>query len=274
MTGTRVRAAVGLLGVTLLVVVVTGHYRSYVRASNWWMLLAAGVVLVVLAVHGALREWQQLDLERSARRYAADPRAWLDGRLGTGRRAPGSGHDHDGPGSAWVLLLAPVACLALLAPPTLGSYSAARAPDGATAALVPAVTVEGPAWAPLPAGDVVPMTFQEFVVRARWDTTQAMAGRTVRLTGFVVPRAPERAGEAPWVLARMGIMCCAADAVAYRVRLSGAPVRRLPADTWLEVEGMWVAEPAPTDPDAPGAPPLLRVTALREVPVPAEPFDG
>lgn len=267
------RIVLGVLGIAVLVVVATGQYTSYVRAGTWPALVITGLTLVVLAGHGALREWQHHDAVRRTRTFGVPAES---GHSGHGHTGPAhTGHAHTG--STWVLLLAPVACLALLAPPSLGSYSAARAPDAVLAA--PDTTDIGfeDLWEPLPAGGVVPLPLSEFITRARWDDSKELERRTVRLTGFVLPRPVGRAGDEPWQLARMGINCCAADATVYRVRMAdpgGLTVTDPAADSWVEVEGRWVSEPAAaTDPVAVAEPPLLRIERVRSVPVPEQPYD-
>lgn len=270
------RVVLAVLGTAVVSTVVGGQYRSYVKGSMGPWLLLTGVVLLLLAVRGALRDRQRHDAERSRLRYGGAPRpapAVQDGH--DGDQHPGQEH-----GWAWGLLLAPVACLALLAPPPLGSYTAARAVDAATVRPAAVIDEELPAWPPLPAGDVVPLTMGEFVTRAQWDTTRTLAGRTVRLTGFVVPRAAARhgTGGGDWTLARVSIMCCAADATAFRVqvldpegRASGRPPA---ADTWLELEGTWVPAAAPPIAvDAVIPDPVLRLTASRVVRAPADPYE-
>ncbi len=254
MSQVRGRVVLIVLGTAAISTVLGGGYRSYVKPSMGPWLLATGAVLVLLAVHGALREF---------RRYDADHL---------------SAHPEHGHGQVWGLLLAPVACLALLAPPSLGSYTAARAVDAVTARPADVVDDEVPAWPPLPAGDVVALSLGEFITRTQWDGTRALVGRTVRLTGFVVPRAEGEPSAGEWTLARMTIMCCAADAAVYRVQMidpTGAVGGRPPAaDTWLEVEGTWA--PTSSGPTGVGpaiSDPVLRLVAARAIPAPADPYE-
>ena len=188
-----------LLGGALLRIAADDTYLRYVRPSHRWLLLAAGAVIVVLAVVGLLRD-------RAA--------------------PPLTGHEH---GAAerhvpW-LLLAPVLVIALVAPPALGADAVGRA--GARNAAVQ----ESDVFAPLPPGDPVEVGVAEFVQRAAWDTTGTLDGREVALTGFTVRRG------AAVELARMTIACCAADARPQRVRLVGDLGDPAP-DTWLRVQGV------------------------------------
>jgi uncharacterized repeat protein (TIGR03943 family) len=270
MTDVRARLTLGLLGVFVLATVISGTYRNYVRPGTWPLLTASGILLLLLAVHGALRQWRRHDAVQAARQFG-----------GTLPQDASDHHDHHG--SSWVLLLAPVTCLALLAPPSLGSYSAARAADAVIAPRAVSQTGTEDAWPPLPAGSVIPMTLDDFITRAQWDTRQALAGRTVRLTGFVLPPSSgppgPGAGKPGWVLARMTIMCCAADAVALKVRIIGQPApippnRASAADTWVEVDAQWVPGTInDNDPAQVEEPPTVQATRVRVVPAPAEPYE-
>ncbi|OZM83973.1 TIGR03943 family protein [Pseudonocardia sp. MH-G8] len=189
-----------LLGGALLRIAADDTYLRYVRPSHRWLLLGAGVVIVVLAVVALLRD--------RAAAPAADP------------HEHGAAERH----APW-LLLAPVLVIALVAPPALGADAVARA--GPRNAVVQASDV----FAPLPPGGPVELSVAEFVERAVWDTTGTLHGREVVLTGFAVR--PGAAVE----LARMTIACCAADARPSRVRLVGDAGDPAP-DTWLRVRGV------------------------------------
>ncbi|WP_300016486.1 TIGR03943 family protein [Pseudonocardia sp.] len=186
-----------LLGGALLRIAADDTYLRYVKPSHRWLLVAAGAVIVALAVVALVR-----DLRGDA---------------------PADDHDH---GAAerhvpW-LLLAPVLVIALVAPPALGADSVARA--GARNAVVQ----DGDVFAPLPAEPE--LTVAEFVQRAAWDRSGSLDGREVTLTGFTVRRG------AAVELARLTIACCAADARPNRVRLVG-DLGDPPPDTWLRVRG-------------------------------------
>lgn len=113
--------------------------------------------------------------------------------------------------------------VALVAPPALGADAVTRTGPGnalRAADLLP----------PLPAGDGVPLSVAEFVQRAVFESGGSLDDRAVTLTGFVVRRG------AAVDLARMTIVCCAADARANRVRLVG-DLGDVAPDTWLQVRG-------------------------------------
>jgi uncharacterized repeat protein (TIGR03943 family) len=140
-----------LLGGALLRIAADDTHLRYVRPGHRWLLVAAGAVMVVLAVVALRRD-----------------------------RRGGAGHEHGGAERhvPW-LLLAPVLVIALVAPPALGADAVARA--GAANPVR-----DADVFPPLADGAALPVA--EFVQRAAWDTTGSLDGRTVELTGFVVRR--------------------------------------------------------------------------------------
>ncbi len=213
-----------LLGGALLRIGADGTYRRYVLPSHGWLVLAAGLVLVLLAVAALVRD----------------------------RRAPPSGPC--AAPVAWLLTL-PTLVVALVAPPALGSDAVARA--GEVNAVVPVTAV----FPPLPAGPAPEVGLGEFVQRALFDTAGSVRGRTVTLVGFVA----RRDGEID--LARLRIVCCAADARPSVVRLAGDTGEAVP-DTWLRVTGVLV----PGEPGDRG-PPAVSVRAVEQVDAPADPYE-
>jgi uncharacterized repeat protein (TIGR03943 family) len=172
-------------------------------------------------------------------------------------RTLGPAHDHEhgdpGRGVPW-LLLAPVLVIALVAPPALGADAVARTGG----AVVRAQDV----FAPLPDGTPA-LTVAEFVQRATWDTSGSLNGREVVLTGFAVRRGAETD------LARLTIMCCAADARPHRVRLAG-DLGEIASDTWLRVTG--TVQPG-TATAASSYAPVLTVSAVTVIPAPPDPYE-
>jgi uncharacterized repeat protein (TIGR03943 family) len=185
-----------LLGGALLRISADDTYLRYVLPSHRWLLIAAGAVMVVLAVGGVV-------VDR------------------VGPRVEQHQHGSAERFSPW-LLLVPVLVLALVAPPALGADAVTRL-DGQVAAVKPADV-----FTPLPPGAAPDLSLADFVDRAVWDTSHSLDDRTVTLTGFVVRKGADT------YLARLAIYCCAADARVNRVRLDG-DVGGLPPDTWLRV---------------------------------------
>lgn len=174
---------------------------------------------------------------------------------------PEGGHDehgHGGVGVGWLLVL-PV-LVGVLVPPTPLGANAVRSRVVARTTALGAYPPVGP-----PVRGAVPMSLVEFSTRALRDERASLRGVPVRLVGFVSARTDPGGG---YRLARFVIFCCAADAEAVEVAVSGDTVARA-RDRWLEVEGEWV--PAPVTQDF--AVPRLRVTSVREVTRPAQPYE-
>jgi hypothetical protein len=212
-------AVMMMLGGACLRLVVGGGYVDYVKEQMYLPLLASGVILFGLGLIGLLRETSP---NRSG-----------------GHGHVGHGHGHGEPRVAW-LLLVPVLAVYLVPPPALGADSVARGGTRVTEPVSP--------YGPLPDGEVVELTVREFVERSVYDTTDALAGRQVRLTGFAVPAGeaaeggeyaedvPVDGSDAAFTLARVSMFCCAADGYAFTVDVTGTDLR--PAeDSWITVTG-------------------------------------
>ena len=178
--------------------------------------------------------------------------------LGLGLRLlsdPGESHGSapPGPASAWLLVL-PVLAVFVISPPALGAYAADRS-------AVKVTTDKG--YGTLGDAAVVPMSVSEFQGRAQWDDT--LRGATVALTGFV-----SSGPDGTWYLTRIAIACCAADAVAYKIRVEGAALRP-PQDAWVRVTGTW--QPPTTSARPRLDPPVLRATDVTPVATPSHPYE-
>lgn len=225
-----------LVGGALIKIVLDGTYLRYVKPWSGPVVLAAGVVLVLLAVVAIVRDVR-------------------------GARAD-DGHRHRSTGAAWLMLL-PVLAILLVAPPALGS--AAVTGVGARAVSVAGDTAPPP----LPPGEAPSVSVLDVVQRTAADPRGELTRRDVTLTGFTVPSTT----GAPGVdLARLVIACCAADASAVRVHLVSAaadpglaPAPGGAPDRWVEVRGR-VVEGTGTAAD--GHVPTLRVVSWSEVAVP------
>jgi uncharacterized repeat protein (TIGR03943 family) len=188
-----------LLGGALLKMSFTGTFLRYVKPSHKWLLVAAGAIMVGLALVSIGR-----DLVRNARQ---------------------EGGHHHGTTSAWLLLL-PVLAVFLVAPPALGADSVQRS---ATTNRSTAAGDGSSLFPPLPAGDVIDLPLSDFASRAAWDTGNSLNDRAVKLTGFVVHEGKET------YVARLAIACCAADAFPIKVKLDDSPdATALKNDTWIE----------------------------------------
>jgi uncharacterized repeat protein (TIGR03943 family) len=219
-----------LVGTVLLRLVLTGAYGRYVRLGMGPWLAIAGAAVIVLGLVTLLQALRRAD--------------------------PPDAHDHHRRGGDRVgwLLLAPIAALLLVAPPTLGSYGVGR---GARVDIRAGAGVLDP----LVAGaEPTRMTLLEFGQRAFDRDGASFGGTAVQLTGFVAG-----ADDGGFRLARYQIACCAADAAPVVVRVVGS--RRVPAhDRWVTVTGMF-------RPGGDDELPELAATNVVEISAPDDPYE-
>ena len=145
----------------------------------------------------------------------------------SGRRA--HAHDHAGHGHrsgiVW-LLVVPVVLLIFVVPPALS----ARATTPATISVSNARS-----FPPLPAGRAPTVSLPEVLMRIAVGPVGGVDGRAITVTGFTM-----RDGDRVY-LAKIVIVCCAADAQLARLHLSGpaaSVAAGLPENTWVRVEGV------------------------------------
>jgi uncharacterized repeat protein (TIGR03943 family) len=222
-----------LVGAVMVRLALTGSYAKYVKTGMGGVLLVAGILLVVLGLVGVVRVL-----------------GFAPGRGGT----TDHGHDHAHGDRAGWLLLVPILALLLVTPPALGSFGVGR-----SAAVD--VRSAGRTFDPLPAGRTVPMTLLEFDERAADHGGASFGATPVRLTGFV-SNARDRGG---FRIARYQIACCAADAVAAVVRVTGTAGNAPARDHWVTVTGTFQR--------AADGVPELRATSLAEVTAPRDPYE-
>lgn len=230
---------VGLLGVAVFRLALGTAYLNYVKESMKPWLLLAGAAMILLAVAIIIDAIRRPDS--------------LEHGLEAGVHG---GHDHgQAPRTAWLLLL-PIVTIILVAPPALGSFAADR--DDANSISEPRRELP-----PLDPTDPVPVFLSDYVTRAIWEGGASLEGRVVQLEGFVLPQ-----DEGDWLLARLQIACCAADAFASKVRPLGLPeeVLSLPSDTWVQITGTWQPDDDPTIP-------VVVVDSITTIPAPVNPYD-
>jgi uncharacterized repeat protein (TIGR03943 family) len=224
------------VGGALLWITLAGHeYLNYVRPGFWGLLVAAGVLLCALGGLGIAGTW---------RHTAAD-----------------DAHDHahhGGSRTAWLLLVPPLV-IAAIAPPALGSFTAARSLNQAPPPQAGHDLAALPATAPARIS-LTEFTARAFQAKAGHDT---LTGRQVILTGFAHPAGPNR-----WLLIRLRMTCCAADAVPMRAAITNTPAP--PAGTWVQVTGTWSPTWATIDHiDTP----QLTATGLQRITKPTDPYE-
>jgi uncharacterized repeat protein (TIGR03943 family) len=225
-----------LIGAVLLRLTVSGTYRRYVRVEMGPWLAVAGITVVVLGI---------VTLVYALRRPDADAGQDVDDDHGD--------EPVDRIRVGW-LLLAPIAALLLVAPPTLGSFGVSRSA---------AVNVHagGAVFDRLPRGTgPVSMTLLEYGQRAFDRHGSSLAGVTVELTGFI-----SRLDNGGFQLARYQIACCAADAVPAIVIVEGVAGQPPHRDAWVKVTGAFVG--------GTGDLPRFSARSVVEIPVPDEPYE-
>jgi len=226
-----------LLGGAVVRVSVSGASLQYVRPGLRSLLIIAGLLLIAIAVMTL----------------------WHEARAGGQPASHDGGHE---PRVGWLLLL-PVVGLLVVAPPALGSFSAVQSGS----LLVAGGSGAGSDYAPLPTGDPVTVGVLDYASRAVYDSGRTLAGRTVRVTGFIAPGA-----DGQPMLGRIVVSCCAADGRPVKVALSGDVPVGVPADTWVAVTGTY--EPRTVrDAINDAVVPFLAVTAWQQVPEPAQPYE-
>ena len=188
-----------LVGAVLLRLTLGDTYTRYVQPSMGKWLIVAGIAIIVVGLVTLIQALRHVEPEEA------------------------HGHDHEhahNVGVGW-LLLAPIAALLLVAPPTLGSYGVERAANvdvrSGTAVFDKLKRGAAP----------VPLTLLEYVQRSFEHNGASFNGVPVQLTGFVA----DAGGGEGLLLARYQIACCAADARPTVVRVRGTSGGRPRAGT-------------------------------------------
>lgn len=270
-----------LVGGAVLRASLTDQYLNYVKPGLQPYLILSGALLVVAGLYSL---WYELRPAKPApaghvdaghmdaghgdagHGDAGDGGAGHGDDDGPGHGAGDGGHGDDdghghgagGPKVAW-LLLAPVLGLLLVAPPALGSYAAGRTGSA---------LVEKSDFAPLPAGDPVRLTMLDYASRAVFDRGASIGQRRVELTGFAL-RGPEHT----WLLARMMVSCCAADARPVKVALAGDLPDGLAEEQWLRVTGTYTGRQVKDTVNAETIP-FIEVSEVTLIATPAEQYES
>ncbi|WAJ44238.1 TIGR03943 family protein [Mycobacterium sp. Aquia_216] len=223
-----------LVGLSIGLIVATGVFTRYVKPTLLpWLVLTAALLIGLALVA-----------------IASDIRR--------GGRDAEDGHSHRG-GVVW-LLAVPIVVLIFVTPPALR-------PQAATGSVTNVSNdVLRTAFPPLPPGRAPEVSLAEAVVRAANDSTGSLDNRLITVTAFALN---EPGGID---LARIVIICCAADAQLARIHLrdhDGASAFAFPDNTWLRVEGVVI--PAERQPHTPPIP-TLRAVSVTPVAAPANPY--
>lgn len=229
-----------LLGMSITAVAATGTFTRYVKPTLLPWLVVAAVLLVTLALSAIVRD--------------------VRSRSGRGRDVDHHDDAHEHRSMVVWLLVLPIALLGLIVPPALGERTAGPTVAGASGRVL------SRSFPPLPAERAPELPLPEVVVRANRDTAHTLAGRLITVTGFTV-----KTGDGV-DLARVVIICCAADGQLARLHLDGpaaSSAAGYPAETWLRVEGTVVPKPS----DTPGLPaPTLTASAVTKIDAPQNPY--
>lgn len=221
-----------LIGVSTALIALTGSYTRYVKPALLPYLIATAVLLIALALAAIVR-----DIRRGSAEDHAD-------------------HHHRS-GTAWLLII-PIALLAFVVPPSIR-------PDAASVTEVSTDVLRRP-FPPLPDGAAPEVSLPDVLIRVAHDTAGTLDNRTITVTGFTM-RDGDRTD-----LARVVIICCAADAQLARIRLSGpatAEMSGLPDNTWLKVEG---TVPAGQGDSSGRTIPTMTVSRVTRTDPPARPY--
>ncbi|MDX3663991.1 TIGR03943 family protein [Streptomyces sp. ID05-26A] len=223
-----------LLGGALLKISFSGLYLRYVQKSLLPLLIAAGVIMIGLALFAIVQ-----DIRR-------------------GKAASEDDHEHSHSSRSTWLMLLPVLAVFLISPPALGGDVVNSAADTNQTQRSRNLLGE------LPSGDVIPLSMTEFVTRTAWDESGTLDGRRVKLTGFLLR------AEGETYVARLAISCCAADARPLKVKVVG-DVPALPDEQWVEVTGQVVPKSAN---EKNSWVPSFTVESFTPVAEPVEPYES
>ena len=229
---------------TLARISLSGEYLNFVRPLMKIPLLVSGVILAAVAVADAAGLLHRTPSPIDADAHDAHGEGHADGVHGDSR-------------VAWLLLI-PVLVLLVFTPPSLSGWGASRQTNNRTAGLN---------WAPLTVtpGEPVDLSMRDFVGRALEDGAPTITGVEVTMTGFV----NGSEGDA-FTIVRYAIACCAADALASSVVVTGAA---LPPSTAKPNQRQWVTVTGFLS-EVNGVVPTFAASTARSVPEPRDPYDA
>lgn len=205
-----------LVGGAMVKISVDGSFLRYVKPSLHPYLLVSGIFIVGLALVAIVRDV---------------------------RRGGPVDDDHAHSSRPYWMLLLPAALILFVAPPALDVSSVSDR-------VVAAGPVQRTAFPPLPDGEAPEVPLLDVVQRAARDSTGSLDDREITVTGIRVQN-PDGSVD----LARILIICCAADARSIRIHLD-----RDVEGEWLRVRGT-VGESSPET----GNIPTMTVTGVEQI---------
>ncbi|NTY61035.1 TIGR03943 family putative permease subunit [Mycolicibacterium sphagni] len=228
------------------------------RETENTLLLIVGIALVMVTVTGAYTRY----VKPAMLPWLAISSAVVIGlalvAIIRDIRSGGADHNHTGHvhrnGIVWLLVL-PVVLLIFVVPPALSARAAA-----------PATVTGARSFPPLPGGTAPTVSLPEVLMRVAVGKVGGLDGRQITTTGFTM-RDGDRVD-----LAKIVIICCAADAQLARLHLSGpaaASAAALPENTWLRVEG---TVPAGQTYSGTSSIPTLEVSSITRIDPPANTY--
>lgn len=222
-----------LVGGAIVKIDLDGSFVRYVKPGLHPYLLISGVFIVTLAAAAIVRDIRRGGPEDDDPSHSSHSQ---------------SSHAHSS--RPYWMLLVPAALILFVAPPALGVSSVSER-------VVTAGALERTAFPPLPDGDAPEIPLLDVVQRAARDNTGSLDGREITVTGMRVEN-PDGSVD----LARILIICCAADARSIRIHLD-RPVQ----GDWVRVRGT-VGESTPDT----GNVPTMTVTGVEQIPEPANTY--
>lgn len=111
-------------------------------------------------------------------------------------------------------------------------------------------------------GDPAEIGMYDYVERSSYGKLSALTGRKLSIVGFV-SRDPDNP-KGPWVLARLKMWCCAADALPYLVTAIGGPPP-VPYGSWVRVIGTEL-------PGLPSGDARFKIEKVEPIGIPQDPY--
>ncbi|WP_445167235.1 TIGR03943 family putative permease subunit [Mycolicibacterium sp. Dal123E01] len=228
------------------------------RETENTLLLIVGIALVMVTITGAYTRYVKPGMLPWLAISAAVVIVLALVSIVRDVRGGGSDHDHGGHvhhnGIVWLLVL-PVVLLIFVVPPALSAKAAA-----------PVTVAAARSFPPLPAGPAPTVSLPEVLMRVAVGKVGGLDGKQVTTTGFTMHDG-DRVD-----LAKIVIICCAADAQLARLHLSGpaaVSAAALPENTWLRVEG---TVPAGQTYSGTSSIPTLEVSSITRIDPPANTY--